>query len=76
MSLYTVWTVELHQPEAIFWRCTPRKITAMWREHLRLNGLLKEDADDAENEDSGEVVTRGGKQYKKVDPAKASWLYE
>lgn len=65
----------MHQLEAIFWRCTPRKITAMWHEHLRLNGLLKKD-DSEENAVDGEIITRGGKQYRKVDPAKASWLYE
>jgi hypothetical protein len=46
----------------------------MWREHLRLNGMLKEDEDGTENEENSEIVMRGGKRYRKVDPRNAAWI--
>ncbi|WP_206704656.1 hypothetical protein [Paenibacillus alvei] len=32
-------TVLLGMSEAVFWRCTPRKLFALWEVHKRVNGL-------------------------------------
>ncbi|MEO2212125.1 hypothetical protein ABGV40_14880 [Paenibacillus amylolyticus] len=32
-------TVILQMQEAAFWRCTPRKLFALWKVHKRVNGL-------------------------------------
>lgn len=42
--LYYMGTVLLQMPEAVFWRCTPRKLFALWKVHKRYHGLDKEEA--------------------------------
>ncbi|MNW55195.1 hypothetical protein D3C74_328430 [compost metagenome] len=37
--LYYMGTVLLGMSEAVFWRCTPRKLFALWAIHRKVNGL-------------------------------------
>lgn len=39
---YHIGTVLLNMPEAVFWRCTPVKLLALWKEYRRFNGLDQE----------------------------------
>lgn len=38
---YHIGTVLLNMQEAVFWRCTPVKLLALWKEYRRFNGLDK-----------------------------------
>lgn len=37
--LYYMGTVLLGMSEAVFWRCTPRKLFSLWAIHRKVNGL-------------------------------------
>lgn len=39
---YYMGTVLLRMPEAVFWRCTLRKLLALWDIHERVSGLRKQ----------------------------------
>lgn len=39
---YYMGTVLLRMPEAVFWRCTLRKLLALWDIHERVGGLKKQ----------------------------------
>lgn len=36
--------------EAVFWRCTPRKLLALWDVHKKVNGLDKMSGNDQPEE--------------------------
>lgn len=40
--LYYIGTVQLGMSEAVFWRCTPRKLFSLWAIHKRVNGWDEE----------------------------------
>ncbi|MNP63422.1 hypothetical protein D3C76_1588180 [compost metagenome] len=42
--LYYIGTVLLGMSEAVFWRCTPRKLFSLWAIHKRLNGLEEKES--------------------------------
>ncbi|MNW39617.1 hypothetical protein D3C74_167090 [compost metagenome] len=42
--LYYIGTVLLGMSEAVFWRCTPRKLFALWAIHKRVNGLEEKES--------------------------------
>ncbi len=69
-SYYAIATVALHWPESRFWKSTPRIISLLWAETLRLVGLGAES--DAPADDN--VVYRDGKAFKRVSAMDAgSW---
>lgn len=39
---YHIGTVLLNMSEAVFWRCSPAKLLALWKEYKRFNGLDQE----------------------------------
>jgi hypothetical protein len=41
--LYYIGTVILNMDERSFWRCTPRKLIALWDMHKLVNGLETEE---------------------------------
>ncbi|WP_337039328.1 hypothetical protein [Paenibacillus illinoisensis] len=46
-------TVILQMQETVFWRCTPKRLFALWEIHKRVNGLEEKDA--APNDPSGYI---------------------
>lgn len=55
----------------MFWRSTPKKIQILYEGFLQALGLGGDPEEEPEN-----VVYRGGKAYRRVDPQKAAWLYQ
>ncbi|MCI5630154.1 MAG: hypothetical protein MR346_11095, partial [Clostridium sp.] len=46
--LYYIATVELRMTEEQFWNCNNRKLTALWKEHIKFNNRKYGNKEDEE----------------------------